>query len=249
MGSFANTLFTILLGWIRTVASTIWSAATTEQGGSFVKWIGSHWIPLAIILCTTGMVCDLLVYLVRWRPLRVMKSFFTRNRSNNIEEAEDTADESLPFASSGYSVKAIMPETAMDEREQVEEDLSRWEYEEQGSGYSRETPGEEVLVTSAGYTVPPDSPYRRPAPPPRTDGVADDREDTTAESYRNEPRPVVPRRRRRLRVGSLFSDPEEDMQEFDAPQYLIDRKQAYHDPVYPSGWQKSEDDNDDTGLS
>ena len=48
-------------------------------------------------------------------------------------------------------------------------------------------------------------------------------------------------RRRRLNVSDLFSNPEEELYDFEAPQQLIDSRKAYHDPVYPRGWKKSED--------
>ena len=88
MGSFANTLFTIMLGWIQAAASAIWSAFTTENGGSFLQWIGRNWFILAVILCVIGMVIDFGIYLLRWRPVRVWKSFFRRLRHGK-EEAEE----------------------------------------------------------------------------------------------------------------------------------------------------------------
>ena len=33
----------------------------------------------------------------------------------------------------------------------------------------------------------------------------------------------------------------EELREIDAPQDLFDRKKAYHEPVYPRNWKKSED--------
>ena len=59
MGSFANTLFTILLGWLQGAVSAVWSAFTSEKGNGFLTWIGDHWILLAGILCIIGLVADL----------------------------------------------------------------------------------------------------------------------------------------------------------------------------------------------
>ena len=56
--------------------------------------------------------------------------------------------------------------------------------------------------------------------------------------------PVLYRRRRRINVSELFSDPEEDLRPFDAPQNVINSQQAYHEPVYPRGWKKSEDEKE-----
>ena len=96
MGSFANTLFTIMLGWIQAAASAIWSAFTTENGGSFLQWIGRNWIILAVILCVIGMVIDFGIYLLRWRPMRVWKSFFNRLRRREEDPEEPQADAEEP---------------------------------------------------------------------------------------------------------------------------------------------------------
>jgi hypothetical protein len=125
-------------------------------------------------------------------------------------------------------------------------DLSKWE----------ETPTEEMLVTDgsdesppptvtgAGYIVPADSPYRRPresyAPQQNEMLIADkNKEKQLKEDYRHVP--IRPRKRRSLNVSELFSNPEEELFEFDAPQKVIDSKKAYHEPIYPRDWKKSED--------
>ena len=66
MGSLANTLFTLLLGWVQAAASSIWSAFTTENGGSFFRWIGRNWIILAVILCVIGLIVGISQSLVLW---------------------------------------------------------------------------------------------------------------------------------------------------------------------------------------
>ena len=39
MGSFANTVFSLLLGWLRGLISLIWSALTAEGGETFFTFI------------------------------------------------------------------------------------------------------------------------------------------------------------------------------------------------------------------
>lgn len=76
MGSFANSLFTILLGWLQGAVSAVWNAFTTENGNSFFTWIGKNWLLIAGVLCLTGLAADFCVYLFRWKPYKVWKSFF-----------------------------------------------------------------------------------------------------------------------------------------------------------------------------
>ena len=94
------------------------------------------------------------------------------------------------------------------------------------------------LVTAAGYIVPEDSPYRRPAEKRNIpDPGAEKEEYADAKAI-----PVQSsRRRKRLNVNDLFSSPEEEIYEFDAPQNLIDRKKAYREPVYPRGWNRAKE--------
>ena len=80
MGGFANTVFSLLLGWLRTVASLVWSGLADPKGSSLFVWIGDHWIVIAAVLCVVGAAADLAVYLFRWKPLTVWKSYFRRKR-------------------------------------------------------------------------------------------------------------------------------------------------------------------------
>ena len=93
MGSFANTIFRLMLGWLQGIVSSVWSAFTSEKGGSFFTWLGKYWIPIAAILCIVGLVSDLGIYIVRWKPYKVWKSFFTRGK----KEEEETVPARQPL--------------------------------------------------------------------------------------------------------------------------------------------------------
>ena len=254
MGSFANTLFKAMLGWLQGAASAVWSAFTSENGASFLTWIGRNWMLVAGILCVTGLLADLCVYLFRWRPYKVWKSFFTRHRVEDTEEEEPEEKKPAPIRqtvteaprTSGNRDAHVPPRRNVPERTE-EPDLSYWKEEpEMRTEPEPELYAKPATVTKSGYVVPADSPYRRPAESgkpipadvPEPEPVQAYPEEDTAAS------PVAPRRRRRLRVSELFNDPEEEVQEFDAPQHVIDARRAYHEPVYPRGWKKSEDDGE-----
>jgi len=227
MGSFANTLFTTLLGWVRTVAAALWNLFTNEQGSSLLTWIGRNWLLLAIVFCVIGMTADLAIYLVRWRPDLVWKSFL-RRRHRDEPEDEDTAE-----------APALPDKPAQIRSRSTDDELARWVREPEPAGKEAEN-ALGVTVTAAGYVVPEDSPYRRPAGPKKTPANAD-------HAMTPEERPKVmqtPRRRRKINVNDLFSSPEEELYEFDAPQQLIDRKKAYRDPVYPRGWKQNKEHGD-----
>ena len=245
MGSFANTLFTIMLGWVQSTTAAIWSALTTENGSSFLQWIGRNWLVLAAVLCVTGLVVDFGIYLVRWRPMRVWKSFFSRIRSGGEEPEQDrtTAAASVQpgrlFRNDTENEAEYETRGAAERAE--EEDFSRWQKEEPEPEAERTPVREKNVITGAGYTVPADSPYRRPAEPQREA----ERPALPTEDAPGNGKPAIMtqrKRRRRLIVSDLFADPVEELYPHEKPQQLIDRNKAYHQPVYPRGWNKDEGD-------
>ena len=250
MGSFANTLFRIMLSWLRSAVSAIWSAFTSEKGGSFLEWIGKNWIIIAGILCAAGLIIDLCVYILRWKPFRVWRSFFRRGNTDAPDETENQPEEPesairKPAAPSGNDRKAgVYPVTVKSEQDAYEPDLSRWDPPQQASAEPEEKASYvPATVTNAGYVVPADSPYRRPEEKTvqrqNTEVSGNERDPDSRETFN-----LHSRRRKRISVGSLFSNPEEELYEFDAPQHLIDSRKAYHEPVYPRGWKKNEENGD-----
>lgn len=78
MGSFANSMFSVLLGWVRGAVNWLWRLFTSEQSSGMVAWLGEHWLVLAAVLCAAGLVMDLVVNTLRWQPYKVWASFFRR---------------------------------------------------------------------------------------------------------------------------------------------------------------------------
>ena len=142
MGSFANLLFTLMLGWIQPAISTIGFAFTNPGGGSFLQWLGDHWILLVVILCVIGVVADLGVYIFRWKPQLVWKSFFSRLRKRRDggeepeEPTEDPDEERIRTERSWEPATSFGAEKAPD-RDEIRRtesgsmsaavDLSRWD--------------------------------------------------------------------------------------------------------------------------
>ena len=248
MGSFANTLFKFMLGWLQGIVSAVWSAFTNENGDSFFVWVGRNWILIAGVLCLTGLVCDLAVYIIRWKPFKAWKRLF--RHSEDAEEETGTTEDHVPVRPEERPLPDRRGAACTDpvRKEQrphrAEPDLSQWETEKEDDEPDCSSDAGPVFVTNAGYYVPANSPYRRPA-----DYSADDEEqDTEAfpdpKGSAENPSPVAPRKRRRISVSELLSDPEEELHEIDAPQHVIDRRKAYHEPVYPRGWKKNEGDGE-----
>lgn len=83
MGNFADTLFGVLLGWAKSAVSWLWGVISDDGNGGMLGWILDHWILLLVLLCLSGVLIDLVVYLLRWQPYRVWRS-----RRESREEVE-----------------------------------------------------------------------------------------------------------------------------------------------------------------
>ena len=83
MGLFANTLFSILLGWVQTAASWLWGLVTNTDVNAWVAWVVDNWLAMVILLCIGGVATDFVVYLFRWQPYRVWGSFLRRWRQQH----------------------------------------------------------------------------------------------------------------------------------------------------------------------
>ena len=233
MGSFANSLFTLMLGWIQTLASAIWQAASTAHLSPFWQWIQEHWKLLAVVVCCLGVVADFLIYLFRWKPYKVWHDRLGPSPDLSIS-AEGQAE---PGSRSAGDLPEIQPPQPgrLFEAQPSEVDFSPWETT---SAVSRKTDASNEL-TPAGYTVAADSPYRRPATVPAETKAAEEREEHPSLDQLEQ---SLRRSRRRVRAGGLFSGQESDVYEAELPQRLIDRRTAYGKPVYPSKWHTSEDE-------
>ena len=78
MSNFANTLFSSLLGWLRSAAAWLWSFANNPESGGLIVWVADNWLMLIILLCAACMLVDFIVYLFRWQPYKVWASFLRR---------------------------------------------------------------------------------------------------------------------------------------------------------------------------
>ena len=249
MGVFSNTVFSILIGWLRTVAQSVWNAFTGKGGGGLLVWIGNNWIPIALFLCITGAGLDLIVYILRWKPIQVWKSYFRRRKNRKLSDPEDTGmpmyapdeqweeDVRIPFFAADRPVSEPAPEEVF---------RPAW----QSGRWTQEQPAEDDDYRSV---------YRRPvsyteAPVPEGNagydgydgydgyGAYEAAPDAKSMTQRNVEKVIGPRRRR-MRVSQLFNNPDEAEEgRFEAPQPVIDRYEAYHAPVYPRNWK---DDGDD----
>ena len=73
MNQFANSLLTVLLGWMRSLFSSFLSLGQ-GIGGGFLAWMSRRWFVLAVILILAGLTIDAMIYILRWHPQNVWRS-------------------------------------------------------------------------------------------------------------------------------------------------------------------------------
>lgn len=247
MGSFAKSLAGILFGWVSNVFSGIWAMFTTDSGTESIPWFGKQWILIVVLLCVLGMVIDFVVYLYRWKPYRVWASFFRRRGSDNREQQElreyfpdkeTYQDEIVSEEETSSTVDSEQPEVISQwlEEETAEKDISMDEREAEASDpYAR---------------------YRRPVTEIQTAGPEEDDNPfdrwQTGNENKNDERNTFRSQnangmRRRRIVRTLLGEDEQDEFTFSSasrPAPVIDREEAYHEPVYPPQWKQNRQSGD-----
>ena len=67
MGTHADSLFTLLMGWVRALVNAIWALFTTDHT-TVLEFLGKNWIWIVAVILAAGLVIDWLVWLIRWQP-------------------------------------------------------------------------------------------------------------------------------------------------------------------------------------
>ena len=57
-----------VLSWFRYLFNGCVSLFTGTEGGSLIRWLSSSWIYLLVFLLIAGIVLNLVIYMIRWRP-------------------------------------------------------------------------------------------------------------------------------------------------------------------------------------
>jgi len=70
MGAFADSLFGILMSWVRALVGGIWALFSSERT-TILEFLGKNWIVLAVLMIAAGLVIDWLIWLIRWQPYHI----------------------------------------------------------------------------------------------------------------------------------------------------------------------------------
>ncbi len=74
MNSFANSMFSLLFGWAKSLIQQVWTAVLSGNFSGFFTWLGDHWLWVALLVGVLCTAVDFLIWMVRWRPYLVWRT-------------------------------------------------------------------------------------------------------------------------------------------------------------------------------
>ncbi len=244
MGSFANSLFSLLLGWTQGLISSLWKAFSSGNDRTLFQWLGNHWKGLAIALCIIGTLVDFVVYLLRWKPYRVWESFFRRFGKKTVQEDSEEVPEQKSD-SGGYADPA--EENGYAQIRELPGESGRTAFHEPDLRRRQEEDEKPVLRRNAeDGVIQESSPYGFSGAAENEPAVfsmyAEDPEEELGRSHRKKLEETLRKtRRRRSYLNELLSDENGSQKTIESPQELFDSKEAYYQPVYPQKWRTDGD--------
>lgn len=256
MNSFANSLFSLLFGWARSIIQQVWTSSASGHFGSFFSWLGSHWLWLAAALALAGTIVDMLVWLCRWKPYLIWKTN-ARRVARWFSSGHGAPHRRFEKGYQGGVAIEMPKEEAPKEPAEAEWKEPVWpegSVADQGfftHSFTEALARDAVLTNTEkerqGKTRPSsDSAYEPPA------AVTESWLNT---AYPKAKPPVAQRKRRSGKnekkkpawANKLMIPEVEEESLLDGLPPAVDRHQAFHEPVYPmqnhmgadTGWQPS----------
>ena len=136
---YSNAIVNVMLGWLKGFASWVLKLFNLSAGFSPLKFLANNWLQLLVLLLIAGVVIDLLVWLIRWRPhwvwfhkKRVIindKNFFAREKYIDDIGEWDMTPERKPST----KVRASKPRRNWEDSEFVVPSEARRRREEEAS--------------------------------------------------------------------------------------------------------------------
>lgn len=90
MGTIADSLFTVLMSWVRALVNAIWALFSADSP-TLLAFLGQHWLAIALVIVVVGLVVDRLVWLIRWRPYHLLAMRLRRRLG--IDDPEEVGED------------------------------------------------------------------------------------------------------------------------------------------------------------
>ena len=118
MGTFADSLFTVLMGWVRGLVNALWALFSSDHT-TVLEFFGKNWLVIAVVIIGGGLVIDWIIWLLRWQPYHLWAQ--RARRLLRIEEPEEEEETSTRAHAAVMPKKRVYTEEQLDESREIEQ--------------------------------------------------------------------------------------------------------------------------------
>ena len=90
MGTFADSLFTVLMSWVRALVNGLWALFSADHT-TLLGFLGKNWLVIAVVIVAAGLVIDWIIWLLRWQPYHLWAQRARRLLRMEEPEAQEEA--------------------------------------------------------------------------------------------------------------------------------------------------------------
>lgn len=119
MGTLADSLFNLLMGWVRALVNAIWALFTTDHT-TLLEFLGKNWVLIVVVILAAGLAIDWLVWLIRWQPYHLWAR--RARRFLRMPEPEEKRKKRAPSGDETQKMPAAYAQTDSGAPEEKEEE-------------------------------------------------------------------------------------------------------------------------------
>ncbi|MDO5378793.1 MAG: hypothetical protein Q4G52_10710 [Clostridia bacterium] len=125
MGTLADSLFTVLMSWVRALVGSIWALFSSDRT-TILEFLGQNWLLIAAVLIVAGLVVDWLIWLLRWQPYHLWA--VRVRRLLRLPPPEEDDDEEIDEAiRNGKRARETRAQVSAQEQEPARAQEPEWE--------------------------------------------------------------------------------------------------------------------------
>ena len=121
MGTLADSLFNLLMGWVRALVNAIWALFTTDHT-TLLEFLGKNWVLIVVVILAAGLAIDWLVWLIRWQPYHLWARRARRFLRMPEPEQEEKRKKRAPSGDETQKMLAAYAQTDSGAPEEEEEE-------------------------------------------------------------------------------------------------------------------------------
>jgi len=114
MGTFADSLFTVLMSWVRALVNGLWALFSADHT-TLLGFLGKNWLVIAVVIVAAGLVIDWMIWLLRWQPYHL----WAQRMRRLLRMEEPQAQEEAPQRAHAATMPMRIRDTEVIEEEEL----------------------------------------------------------------------------------------------------------------------------------